>query len=256
MSDAHRLRTQRAQWAFSILKLSIISEEVIIMCNNKLTLKRDFVQLESYPEVLKIRGMVKKEMSRLVAGKNASNNLLRGIRWGIRVNDSFQWTKRNTYSLPVSLNSEESGKTREFTLISDEFISHPVIQAVLKSKFETWAFSEKSDSRAFEVQVSLIGYVATLTSTAFPAPVYLHQDMVDGSVTVLYIDGKVDGGITRVFDLNEDMIVEASLGEGESIFMVDEQTKHVVTPISVGLGSVSGVAKRLLMIVRFQPVGR
>jgi hypothetical protein len=226
------------------------------MDTKKLTLKRDSVQLDSYPELAEIRKLAKTELAHLKPSRNAANTLLRGIRWGIYVNEDFQWTDRNTYSLSVDLNHEESGVIREFTLISDKFINNPVVRSVLKQKFATWDFAEKSNWRAYEVQVSLIGYVATLTNTALPAPVYVHQDMIDGSVAVLLIDGKIEGGITRVFDLDENMIVEASLDEGEAIFMVDEDTKHIVTPISLALGSVSGVAKRLLMIVRFQPLGR
>jgi len=226
------------------------------MCQRKLTLKRNSVQLESYSELSGIRNIAKAEMAKLEPGKNASNKLLRGIRWGIFVNDEFHWTKRNTYSLPANKNSEELGVVREFKLISKEFIDDPLIVDVLKQKFGTWNFKEKSHWRAYEVQVSLIGYVATLTNSALPSPVYAHQDLIDGSVTVLYIDGKIEGGITRVFDLDENMIIEAKLKENEAIFMVDDQTKHIVTPITVGLGSVSGIAKRLLMIVRFQPLGR
>jgi hypothetical protein len=226
------------------------------MYSNKLTLKRDAVQLESYPELATIRNLAKAELAHLEPSKNAANTLLRGIRWGLYVNEDFHWMERNTYSLSKDLNKEESGLLREFTLISDTFINHHVVRSVLEQKFVTWDFAEKSNWRAYEVQVSLIGYLATLTNTALPAPVYAHQDMVDGSVAVLYIDGKIQGGITRVFDLDDNMIVETSLEEGEALFMVDKDTKHLVTPITVGLGSVSGVAKRLLMIVRFQPLGR
>ncbi len=221
-----------------------------------LTLKNDFVLLRDFPAIRTIRADSRKEFQRLKTGKNATNKLLRGIRWGTLINNKIHWNQRNTYQLPNEINEEESGSTRKFTLISDEFVNNEVINDTILEKFDTWQFSEPSDWRSYEVQLSLIGYVATLTETAFPAPVTVHRDLIDGSVTVLDLEGEMDGGVTRVFDLSGNMIVESQLGIGESIFMVDEPTRHVVTPISVPYQSKTGYVRRLLMIVRFQPVGR
>lgn len=226
------------------------------MKDSNLTLANDSVQLKNYPQLAGIKPLIQNQWRSLRPGKNAANKLLRGIRWGVLVNGKVVWTIRNTYQLPGSANIEEQGRVREFTLIDDEFVENDVIQSVILDKFNTWDFAEKSDWRAYEVQLSLIGYVTTLRESALPSPVYVHRDLIDGSVTVLDIQGDIEGGVTRVFDLDENLIVEASLDVGQSIFMVDEPTRHVVTPISVPLGSTGGFGKRLLMIVRFQPLGR
>ena len=223
---------------------------------SELTLAKDSVQLKSYPQVFAIKPLAQEVWKTLRPGKNANNQLLRGIRWGCLVNGKFEWTQRNTYHLPETLNQEEKGRVRKFMLIPDNFIGNPIIEDILMDKFKTWDFPEPTDWRAYEVQVSLIGYVATPLECALPSPVCAHQDLVDGSVIVLDIEGEMDGGVTRVFDLNDKLITEESLGVGQSIFIKDQSTRHLVTPISVPLGSTTGIVKRLLMIVRFQPVGR
>jgi len=219
-------------------------------------LNKDHIALDSYTELKSIRALIEKEFHNLEPGENTKNKLDRGIRWGIIANNQKTWLQRNTYQLDDKFNQEESGNTRKFTLISDEFINHKVIDQLITNHFNKWRFEEGSDWRAYEVQVSLIGYKATWLETAIPAPAIAHQDMIDGSVTVLHREGDIEGGITRVFNLDGEMLVEADLHVGDSIFMVDSETKHLVTPISIPFGSCTGKARRLIMIIRFQPLGR
>lgn len=204
------------------------------------------------PELLTRRTLFAREFERLKPSENAVNTNRRGIAYASLVNGNLHWTDCNTFQLGTDLNAEEGGRRRTFTRISDAFLHDPVINALILAHFDAWQFEHDSYWRDYEVTLQLIGYVATRSHSAMPAPTEPHQDGKDGSITLLYLAGEKEGGVTRVFSLSGELLTEDDLQEGESLFMIDSETKHVVSPISVPLGSMSGVAHRLLMTLRFR----
>lgn len=225
------------------------------------TLERDGCELRSFPNILTadFQAVQQAAYAKLQRGQNSTNELRRGIGWGVYINDRFIWTERHTYSLPVEFNPEEKGRTRTFVRLDSEFLENPDFEAALRDCFNAWEFEESSTDRAYEVQLSAIRYEPTLDRPAFPAPIIPHQDLIDGTVIVLQKVGCLTGGETRIYSLDNDPLFEFNLEASEGIFIRDAEVKHQVTTLQLAPNSswrAGCRAYRDIIIVRFQPLGR
>jgi hypothetical protein len=120
-------------------------------------------------------------------------------------------------------------------------------------------FSESSTHRAYEVQLSFIRYEPTIVQPAFPPPVIPHQDMIDGTIIVLHKIGDMVGGVSRIYSLDDEPLLEFDLAAGEGLFVRDSAMKHQVTPLQwvpSPRWRPGDRAYRDIMIVRYQAVGR
>ncbi len=192
-------------------------------------------------------------------GRNAKNKLSRGTRFGAFSCDAFSWQDRGTYSLPAELNPEEGGAIREFDQISDEVLTHPTTEKVLRGVFRTWKFEKSSHQQLYQVQLSAIRYEPTIETPAWPSPVEPHQDMVDGAIVVLNLTENIVGGQSRIYDLDQRPLVQMDLAVGDILFVRDAEVLHQVTPLLLEPGpnwSAGRRSYRDVLLVRFQPVGR
>ncbi|MEI9942172.1 MAG: 2OG-Fe dioxygenase family protein [Pseudomonadota bacterium] len=195
----------------------------------------------------------------LVPGKNAVNQLSRGIRWGTLTRDQFTWLDRSTYKLSAALNPEERGAERQFVLIPETYLRTPEVESVLRAAFGEWRFPESSYERAYEVQLSAIRYEPSLQRPALPSPLIPHQDQVDGAIVVMAKTEHVTGGTSRLYTLDEQPRYETDLEIGDALFVRDASWKHQVTPVLLTPGSTWHAAQRVfrdVLLIRFAPLGR
>lgn len=229
-------------------------------CLSQPDLTRDGIQLGHYQSVLspEYQAIQRSAYSRLKPGVNASNQLARGVAWGVYVNGEIIWQERNSYSLPAELNPEEGGRIRLFELLDPTFLQHPVTVATLKDIWATWDFSESTYEAIYQVQVSGIRYEPTLTTPAMPSPVIPHQDAVDGVILCLSKTPHLTGGHSRIYDLNRNPLWEVRMEPGDALYVRDAAVLHQVAPVLLDPGPrwVGQPCYRDVLLVRFQRVGR
>jgi hypothetical protein len=192
-------------------------------------------------------------------GENATNQLPRGIRWGVYAHGHFVWLDRIDYSLPATFNPEEEGKVRRFSRIPDEYLRSETVESMLRAVFEMWEFKEASSERAYEVQLSAIRYQPSLDTPALPSPIAPHRDMVDGAIVVLAKTEHLVGGSSRLYTLQGEPQYEVDLGVGDALLIRDAHWLHQVAPILLSPGNSwtpSQSAFRDVLLIRFAPLGR
>jgi hypothetical protein len=227
----------------------------------KPTLNNDHFQVERFEAVNRptFRLMQEAEYARYESSANAVNKLKRGLRWGILMNGAYSWNDRNKYRLDAHVNPEEMGNTRLFGLVCEEFLRTQEIENTLDGVFEKFGFVESSYERAYEVQLSAIRYEATLAETALPAPLIPHQDAIDGAILMLNKTNNILGGVSRLYSLDDEPLVEIDLAPGEVLFIRDAAIKHQVTPLMMSVDDnwrPGDKAFRDVLLIRFQPLGR
>jgi hypothetical protein len=193
-------------------------------------------------------------------GENANNKLARAIRWGVFAHDQFIWFRRNSYRLSKRFNKEEDGNVRRFGLIPETYLRLPEIDLALRRTFAAWSFEQTTFERAYEVQLSAIRYEPTIAATAIPAPIFPHQDMVDGAVVVTAKTGHLMGGASRLYTVKDELpLYEIDLAVGEALLIRDTRLKHQVTPMMLATDARWRPGQRVfrdILIIRYQPLGR
>lgn len=225
------------------------------------TLAEDGYQLGTFGDVnaADFRALQLAEYGNMRPGKNAQNQLARKTGWGAYQSDRFLWSDRKEYSLPAALNSEEHGAVRIFDPLSRAFLEHSVTEALLRGVFETWRFEANSYTQLYQVQLSAIRYEPTLAKPALPSPVAPHQDLVDGAIVLLNRTANIVGGKNRLYDLDQQPLVELELNVGDVLFVRDAKVLHQVTPLLLEPGPAWHPGQRAyrdVLLVRFQAVGR
>ena len=217
---------------------------------------------------MKFEGMARPEFQEqhgrvygaFVPGENAKNQLARTIRWGVFAHERFIWFNRNTYRLSKRFNKEEDGNVRRFGLIPEEYLRLPEIDQALRQTFAAWGFEQSTFERAYEVQLSAIRYEPTIATTAIPAPIFPHQDMVDGAVVVTAKTGHLIGGTSRLYTVKDEQpLYEIDLEVGEALLIRDARLKHQVTPMLLAMDARWRPGQRVfrdILIIRYQPLGR
>lgn len=228
---------------------------------NPLTIDRDGCALADFREVRTqdFQHAQQAAFESLAPGENASNKLRRGIAWAVYAQDCFTWLDRETYQLGKEWNPEEGGRVRRFPVIDRGFMGRDDMQAILRKCFALWNFPEPSQRRAYELQCSYIRYEPTIAQPAFPSPIEPHRDMIDGVIVVLHKRGDLTGGLSRIYTLDSEPLIELDLAVGEGLVVKDDRVKHQVTTLQLEPGRSwrpGDRAYRDIMIVRFQPVGR
>ena len=224
----------------------------------KLDFEKDGVSIDAFPNVRNpdFQAKHREVYGQFRPGKNAVNQLCRGIRWGNLCKGKIQWLDRNTYSLPADKNHEEGGNIRIFDLIPTDYLNTPEVQKVLNSLYMT-LIDQCSHLRLIEIQLSAIRYEPTLEQVALPSPVIPHQDTVDGAIVVMSKSDGIVGGVTRLYTLDDDPLYEIDLQVGEALVLNDSCYKHQVTPMMVDVGAWRHERIfRDVLLVRFQVVGR
>lgn len=192
-------------------------------------------------------------------GENSQNQLKRGIAWGVYARNEFTWLDRNSYRLSAELNPEEHGKTRRFSLIPKSFLELPQLQSILTQCFDVWDFKEKTNQRAYEVQLAGIRYEPTLDAPALPSPLIPHRDLVDGTIIVLNREGCIKGGVSRLYELDGAPLCEMTLRQGEGLSVKDDRLLHQVGVMTMEPDNdwrSGDRAFRDVLLVRFQKLGR
>lgn len=228
---------------------------------NRLTIERDGCAIANFEEVRTHDFQLAQQAAfeRLAPGENASNKLRRAIGWAVYAQDRFTWLDRETYQLSKQFNPEEGGRVRRFPPIDRNFVERADMEAILRKCFAQWNFAEPTSHRAYELQCSYIRYEPTIEEPAFPAPIAPHQDMIDGVIVVLHKRGDLTGGLSRIYGLDNEPLIELDLAVGEGLVVKDDRVKHQVTTLQLEPGRSwrpGDRAYRDIMIVRFQPVGR
>lgn len=192
----------------------------------------------------------------LTPARNATNELCRGIRWGIWLGDTIQWSTKDTYQLGGSFNSEEEGRVRTMDLLPDEFVEHPLLRRVFHDVFDVYYPSVDRAAVPHMIQLSAIRYEPTPQRACYPSPDMPHQDEFDSAVVVLQKTPNLVGGQSRIYTTDERLRYEADLKPGQALLVRDEQWKHQVVPMTYGTGTTRGRCLRDILIVRIDPVDR
>ena len=231
----------------------------MITCLKRFDFKEDGLELFDEPSILEqnFQAVADQCFKDLAPAKNAVNKLKRGIRWGVYANGELNWLQRQTYSLPAHVNREEMGNVREFSLLPDRFVLHPVMTKVVEAAWHRHRFEESTFERAYEVQLSAIGYEVNAASSALPSPLEPHQDTVDGSVVVID-ECNTSPAYNRIYDVSGNALYEFTLAPSEGFLLNDSRYLHSVVPIVFKAEQRFGenVGWRNIIIVRFQPLGR
>ena len=119
---------------------------------------------------------------------------------------------------------------RKFELIDDKIIySHFITSLICKISYMIKYIEDIKKLNISIHQVRQICYPGIISENS---PEGIHQDGVDYIISALVINhNNLKGGISKIYDLNKNIIDSVTLKEKELIFQNDKTLYHYITPV-------------------------
>lgn len=169
------------------------------------------------------------------------------------INNSDRIVVKNNY-IPhfqtVDYNPLNGGIARYFTEIDKKTIENPIFQNLLQ--FAYFTFSEIKSENWF-IEAHQFRIKAKPNDLGKPTPEGIHRDGVDFVLMALINRQNIQGGMTRIYNLNKNLKTEFMLESFLDIALVDDhQIYHSVTEIQLDDVERDQVGLRDVLVITFK----
>lgn len=173
--------------------------------------------------------------------------------FAINIKDKHEIIKKNNY-IPhfqtVEYNPLNGGIARHFTEIDEDTIQNPIFKNLLKFAYET--FSNIKDEEWF-IEAHQFRIKSKSNDIGKPTPEGIHRDGVDFVLMAIIKRQNIQGGITKIYDLNKKLKIEFLLENFLDIALVDDhQVYHSVTEIQVDNLNKNDIGLRDVLVITFK----
>lgn len=169
------------------------------------------------------------------------------------IKDEHKIIKKNNY-MPhfqtIEYNPLNGGIARHFTEIEEDTIKNPIFKNLLKFAYETFS---KIKSEDWFIEAHQFRIKSKPNDIGKPTPEGIHRDGVDFVLMAVIKRQNIQGGITKIYDLNKKLQTEFLLENFLDIALVDDhQVYHSVTEIQVDNLQKSDIGLRDVLVITFK----
>ena len=169
------------------------------------------------------------------------------------INDKHKILLKNSY-IPhfqtIEYNTLNGGIARYFSEIDKNTIENPIFRNLLQFAYLT--FSEIETENWF-IEAHQFRIEAKFNDSGKPTPEGIHRDGVDFVLMAMINRQNVQGGMTRIYDLNKNLKAEFMLENFLDIALVDDhQVYHSVTEIKVNDFTLGDTGLRDVLVITFK----
>ncbi|MDH2535053.1 2OG-Fe dioxygenase family protein [Acinetobacter baumannii] len=152
----------------------------------------------------------------------------------------------------IEYNPLNGGIARHFTEIDKKTIENPIFKNLMQ--FAYFTFSEIKMENWF-IEAHQFRIRAKPNDTGKPTPEGIHRDGVDFVLMALINRENIQGGMTKIYDLNKKLKSEILLENFLDIALVDDhQVYHSVTKIQVDDIQKNSIGLRDVLVITFKKV--
>jgi hypothetical protein len=153
-----------------------------------------------------------------------------------------------------SVNSLNGGSLRTFDALEAETIENPLLKQII------FFHLNRIDSRLLpgliNIYVHQIRILANATDKGLPTPEGIHRDGHDFVAQVLINRNNISGGMSRLYDSNQGLVLEKTLkAPFDTVLINDQKMYHEVTPLWASTIDQNSYRDMLLIDFNFSKTG-
>lgn len=149
--------------------------------------------------------------------------------------NSIQLLKHQPYYQSESANRYAGGIHREVAPLTATSVKNPLMDALIEFNFAQFPIAANDIRRdqPWEVACHQFRIIATPGEVGEPTPEGIHRDEIDFGAIHLLSRSNVNGGSSRVYDNESNLIAEFALeSRWDTMYWADQKVLHSVTPIT------------------------
>lgn len=164
------------------------------------------------------------------------------------------WKRRDSkYFQSKEINSYIGGISRKFEPLTEQIVNNNSFKKIILTSFEKFGVEDEFLDMEWYADIHLFRLVARQDKDVTPTPEGIHRDGFPFGALHLINKENIEGGVSRVYTLNNEYLASASLTTPlDTFYIVDNKVKHFTTPFS----SIDGnIGKRDILVYGFHLPG-
>lgn len=144
---------------------------------------------------------------------------------------NFTMLENVPYNQPKSINSYVGGVDKNFEPMTEKMFNDGSFRKLISTSFAMFDIENEYLSQPWTIETHVFRLTAEGTTETTPTPEGIHRDGIPLGALHLIDKDRVEGGISHIYTLDEELLAINSLNDAlQSFYCWDNRVKHYATP--------------------------